>query len=399
MKKELFTFVLMMLPLVASADAVKINGIWYNLTAGNLQAEVTYNEYEGYSGNVEIPEVVTYESVEYSVTSIGNYAFYSSNNLTSVTIPNSVTSIGENAFWFSGITSITIPNSVTSIKKNTFQHCYHLTSVTIGNGVKTIAKDAFSDCTGLITVTFGNSLTSIGEEAFERCTSLTSINIPNNVKTIVYRAFASCSGLTSITIGSGVTSIGTYAFNQCSGITSITVDEGNSKYDSRNNCNAIIEKSTNKLILGCKNSTIPNGVTSIEDRAFDSCYGMTSVTIPSSVTSIGNAAFQYTNLSTVVSLIENPFAIKAKGTPNISTFSDDTFNNATLYVPVGTIDTYKATTGWKDFANIVEGTPTGINGIENTQDNNATIYNLNGVRQLEPKKGINIINGKKVVIK
>ena len=133
-------------------------------------------------------------------------------------------------------------------------------------------------------------------------------------------------------------------------------------------------------------------------HAFSNCSGLTSVTIGNSVTSIGAEAFNGVDLTTVVSLIEKPFVIEGKSSFSRA-FSVNTFNNATLYVPVGTIDKYKATYGWKDFAYIVEGTPTGIKVIENTQKKNATVYDLNGVRLPAPKKGINIINGQKVVMK
>ena len=139
-------------------------------------------------------------------------------------------------------------------------------------------------------------------------------------------------------------------------------------------------------------------MTSIEDGAFYYCSGLTSVTIGSGVTSIGYAAFDGADIPTVVSLIENPFAITGK-TSDSSTFTQNTFLNATLYVPKGTIEKYKATDGWKDFVFIEEGTPTGIKVIENTQNKNATVYNLNGVRLSEPQKGINIINGKKIIMK
>ena len=137
-----------------------------------------------------------------------------------------------------------------------------------------------------------NSVTSIGHGAFNGCSGLTSITIPNSVTSIGGSAFSGCSGLTSITIPNSVTSIGDDAFSSCSGIESIIVESGNPKYDSRENCNAIIETSTNTLILGCNNSTIPNGVVTIGDRAFYNCSGLTNITIPSSVTSIGYEAIE-----------------------------------------------------------------------------------------------------------
>ena len=134
-------------------------------------------------------------------------------------------------------------------------------------------------------------MTSIGDYAFSSCSGLTSITIGNSVTSIGYEAFFCCSGLTSITIPNSVTSIGEEAFSYCDGLQSLIVDKGNQKYDSRNDCNAIIETQSNILIAGCKNTTIPNSVTSIESWAFDRCKSLTSITIPNSVTSIGWGAF------------------------------------------------------------------------------------------------------------
>ena len=355
--KKLFTlFLLAFLPLLASADPVEIDGIYYNLNSsdGINTAEVTSRSTYGggYSGDIVIPESVPYEDVTYNVTSIGYYAFSDCSGLTSVTIPNSVTSIGYYAFYYcSGLTSVTIPNSVTSIGSGAFYYCSGLTSVTIPNSVTSIGSGAFYGCSGLTSVTIPNSVTSIGDAAFYGCSCLTSITIPNSVTSIggsafrdcsgltsitipnsvtsiassafsgcsgltsitipnsvtsigseafygcsgltsvTIEAFYGCSGLTSVTIPNSVTSIGSGAFSGCSGLTSIKVEDNNAKYDSRNNCNAIIEKSSNTLIVGCKNTIIPNSVTSIGGSAFRDCSGLTSITIPNSVTSIASSAF------------------------------------------------------------------------------------------------------------
>ena len=186
--------------------------------------------------------------------------------------------------------------------------------------VTSIGDEAFYNCKGLTSVTIPNSVTSIGFGAFCYCSGLASVTIPNSVTSIGNHAFRECSGLTSVTIPNSVTSIGEWAFYNCSGLTSVT---------------------------------IPNSVTSIGDDAFRNCKGLTSVTIGSGVTSIGNRAFDGVDIPTIISLIENPFAITGK-TSDYRTFSQNTFNNATLYVPKGTIDKYKATDGWKDFV-FIEG--------------------------------------------
>ena len=238
-----------------------------------------------------------------SVTSIGDYAFYDCDGLTSVTIGESVTSIGDYAFYDCyGLTSVTIGESVTSIGDGAFRYCSGLTSVTIPNSVTSIGDGAFAGCYGLTFVTIGESVTSIGDEAFSGCSRLTSITIPNSVTSIGMWAFSDCSGLTSVTIPNSVTSIEDRAFADCESLTSMLVEEGNVTYDSRKNCNAIIETATNTLIAGCQTTIIPNSVTSIGDWAFFDCYGLTSVTIPNSVTSIGWGAFAWCRSLTSVTI-------------------------------------------------------------------------------------------------
>ncbi|MCQ2288126.1 MAG: leucine-rich repeat protein [Muribaculaceae bacterium] len=267
-----------------AGETFTVDGIKYCVNSDNASVYVTYtalrssSNYNNINGAVSIPQSVYHNGKYYPVTAIGDRAFGDCSGLTSINIPNSVSSIRNYAFYnCSGLTSINIPNSVTSI----------------GNY-------AFFQCSGLTSINIPNSVTSIGGDAFFHCSGLTSINIPNSVSSIGDYAFSGCSGLTSVTIGGSVSSIGDYAFFQCSGLTSITVDASNSVYDSRKNCNAIIETKTNTLLWGCKNTTIPNSVTSIGDRAFRDCSALTSINIPNSVSSIGEYAFyECTGLTSV----------------------------------------------------------------------------------------------------
>ena len=280
---------LLILSLFSSFSALaydcKVDGIYYDLNNDDKTASVTYmglytsDNKDAYVGNIIIPESITYSGTTYSVTSIGDNAFWGCSGLTSVTIPNSVSYIGKYAFAScSGLTSVTIPNSVSYIGEAAFGGCSGLTSVTVDKNNGTY--DSRDNCNAIIETSTNKLIVG--------CKNTT---IPNSVTSIGDNAFWGCSGLTSVTIPNSVSYIGKYAFASCSGLTSVTVDKNNGTYDSRNNCNAIIETSTNKLIVGCNNTIIPNSVTSIGEFAFSDCSGLTSVAIPNSVTSIGESAF------------------------------------------------------------------------------------------------------------
>ena len=159
--------------------------------------------------------------------------------------------------------------------------------------VTSIGTYAFQYCSGLTEVTIGNNVTSISPMAFSYCRGLTKVTIGNNVTSIGNNAFSSCSSLTELTIPSSVTFIDSGISHGCSDLEKITVESGNPQYDSRENCNAIIETNSNKLIAGCKNTIIPGSVTSIGTEAFALCTSLTELTIPGSVTSIGDYAFAW----------------------------------------------------------------------------------------------------------
>ncbi len=181
------------------AQTFNFDGIKY-IVKSSTTAEVT-TQFGQATGSVIIPAQVSYNNVTYSVTSIGESAFYYSSNLTSVTIPNSVNIIGNEAFMYcSGLTSFIIPNTVTNIGINAFQNCTNLTSVTIPNSIPNISHGLFANCYGLTSVTIPNSVISINVAAFFNCISLTSITIPNSVTDINPNAFDGCTGLTSVTV-------------------------------------------------------------------------------------------------------------------------------------------------------------------------------------------------------
>ena len=405
MKKLLLLLLtLLLLPMAVSAEDVEIDGIYYRIELDdwdNWQA-IVISHPDKYSGDIVIPSTVNYWD-DFPVTGISYAAFLDCPNLLSVTIPNSVTSIGDDAFngcgslesinipgsvtsigdgAFNGcgsLESITIPSSVTSIGSSAFEGCRSLTSLVVEKGnpqydsrdncnaiinttnniliagcqntvipsdVTSIGDGAFNGCGDLTSITIPSSVTSIGRNAFYLCTSLTSINIPSSVTSIGGNAFNYCISLTSINIPSSVTSIGESITSDCVSLTSIVVEEGNPQYDSRDNCNAIIDKDENKLIAGCKNTVIPSSVTTIGEKAFQG-IPLTSIVIPGSVTALEYRAFAFcSDLTDVYCLAENV------PSTDPDAFYWLSYETATLYVPAGSVEKYKAAAPWKNFGNI-----------------------------------------------
>ena len=409
MKLKFFlTLLLLFAASVATAYDFEVDGIYYDINGNNATVTSGTNKY---SGKVTIPEAVTYNGNTYPVTTIGRWSFQNCQNLTGVTIPNSVIVIGNGAFWeCRGLTSITIPNSVTIIEVQGFAFCSGLSSLTIPasltfidqfafegcsgltsitvdsdnpvydsrdgcnaiiktksneliygcqnsvipNTVTNIGSWAFNDCRGLMSVTIPNSVTTICDHAFLNCSGLTSVTIPNSVTFIGHFAFAGCSSLTSVNIPSSVTLMGYNPFSDCQGLESITVDPGNRVYDSRDKCNAIIKTASNMMLTGCQNTTIPTSVTSLDRDVFSGCSSLTTISIPSSVNEIGRYAFNDCNgLTDVYSHITDLDNLSIDGTP-FSSFRSS-YSGRTLHVPQGTAAAYQADEHWYPyFGQIVE---------------------------------------------
>jgi hypothetical protein len=341
------------------------------------------------SGNVVILEKIIINGKEFSVTKIGDYAFCMLNDLIHVSIPSSIRSIGFGAF--SG--------------------CSKLESIDIKEGLLEIRQESFRDCVSLRSVLLPSGLESIGFDAFGGCQELTSMIIPASVSDIHMTSFYGCNSLGSL-----------------------IVEEGNSVYDSRYNCNAIVKTADNMLLIGCMNTDIPESITCIGEKAFMFCQGLSEIVVPESVREIGKYAFEgctnlrkltmseglqtirwgafwncglttvtvpasvreiepgafwMSGLATLTSLIEEPFEVDK--ICNLDAYQ------TTLYVPAGTIEKYRATPDWNQFAEIQELSINKVGAVSSASEQCPDIlFNLQGRRlNGQPQHGIYIKNKKK----
>ncbi len=343
-----------------------------------------------------------HENVNYLGTETNPYYYLigADSSITNCVVHRDCRVIGLRAFQGTQLEKITISKNAKFAESDisdggVFLNVNTLKEVVIESKILTIPEQTFAGCTSLTSITIPDSVTSIKDYAFYNCSSLTTITIPDSVTSIGTSTFSGCTGLTNVTIGNGVTSIGNSAFQSCTGLTSISVDSGNSIYDSRNNCNAIIETATNTLIYGCKNATIPDSVTSIGSYAFRDCTSLTSITIADSVTSIGSSAFSGCTGLTSITIPDSVTSIGYKAfygctgltnatigsgvtsiggsvfygcsklaTVNVKATSVPTggsnmfqscSSSLVIYVPTASVSAYKAATNWSAYSSKIQG--------------------------------------------
>lgn len=347
-----------------------------------------------------------------------------------------VSGIGEYSFFNIAVDEVVLPSTVTYIKSLAFYGCA-MTSIDLGKSLKSIGNRAFWYCNNLTTVDLPSSLINIDDYAFQWCRGLEYITIPENVSCIRPGVFSGCNSLKKLTVA-----------------------EGNKMYDSRDNCNAIVETSTNTLISGCMSTTVPDGITKIGDQAFyesqitslvlpnsvktigenafSNCRSLTSIVLPESLQKIENYSFyNCENLQSVtfpksllyigyaaffnckrlsnIDIAENLSFVGADAFTNIPEFNITlramvppvaigqlVDGNAQLTIPLGTGDLYKSSIYWMDFATITESAdamPLAIKSITSDKSASQEAYTLDGRRANSRTTGIIIRNGKKVLVR
>lgn len=376
MKKFYITLMAMLLSISAFAYDYEKDGIYYSITSEeDKTVEVVGAGFSDIPNDVTIPTTVTIGDTPYTVTSIGDGAFYENGYLYSITIGNSVKTIGESAFyrclWLE--TFKLIGNSVTSIGENAFEKCTALNKVTFDNA-ESLCKINFSNDEAnplyyakhlyfqgveneITNLVIPDGVTYIGTYALSHFGSLTSVTIGNSVKTIGAFSFDQCENLASVTFGSSVESIGIAAFESCTSLESIV---------------------------------IPNSVKSIEMGAFVFCENLTSLTIGSSVENIESGAFAFCNkLETVTCLNETPPTCnEGEGDDYFPVFAQVETQNIPLYVPDISVDAYKNALVWKDFKATI---PTKVEDITIIDATEVERFDLSGRKITKPVQGVNIV--------
>lgn len=401
----------------AQAVAQMVGGVNYKIVSKtDKTAEVTwlvgddddpFADDPVYTGEVVIPEKVKIASVDYTVVGVGKMAFADA-NLKKLTlpstikyaawgsfwgailpdkfvIPESIDSIGENAFWGTNITTLDLSN-VKSLQADAFNECKSLEKVVIGSKLDSIPYDCFASCVALKDITFPPTLKRIGRFAFMECNSLDSIMIPEGVEALEGYCFGKCEGAVKAVIPESVVEFGDGVLGACTKLTDVKLPSHLT----------VLPEFTFGYCASLQEYEVGDKVEKLGNEAFKYCLGLKSITLPACLKEIGTDAFLKTPvLRTVV--------VKAQVPPTGAVFADTTYLEGTLFVPAGTLDAYKAADGWSKFKNIQEMEPTGITNayaaevkvvavgggvnVEAATDAPVAVYAVNGTQEYAGKAG------------
>lgn len=385
---------------LADGTKIKIEPLTYKVVSGvDHTLSVTFPSDESeYSGVTAIPAHVEYEGEQYTVVEVGYLSFSEVKGITSITIPETVTTIAGAAFWESSLSEITIPSSVTAIGESAFENT-NLTEIVIPESVLSLGDDVLSLCASLESVTLNNNPTAIPARMVSGCTSLAGMTIPATVTKIGEFAFSECAALEDISLPSGVTEIGRFAFAYTPELKLLPLPEtvtsvGHGVFyqsgieeASLPEAITVIPDGMYQCCASLREFEISNTVTEIEQEAFYWCFALDKITFGESVTTIGNKAFMGDKaLTSVTSLNTVP--------PVGAAFDSEVYENAILYVPNAALEAYKAADGWKEFNNII-GIGSGVDeigqeaafsvtaidgGIEVVSDKAVEIFDAAGVK-------------------
>ena len=351
----------------------EVAGVYYEVTAETSTARVVTGGYAYYKGDVTIPGEVSIEGKTYAVTAIDNYAFYGCSDMTSIVLPNGLTSVGEGAFQgCAGLRAVALPGTVAKVGRYAFQACTGLAKMDLPDGLATLEDAVFRECTGLASVSVPKSLAKLGDNIFYACTSLSTITvhadnavydsregcnaiietashtlkqgcngtvIPGSVTTIDYNAFSGLTGLTDMAIPSSVTVIRGSAFRYCSALTQVELSDNVKEIGSMAFANC----------TGLKQIVLPASLAVIEDATFQNCTGLQSVTIPASVTNIENYAFDK------CAALAHVYCLAT--VPPSTYYGSFGIYTAALHVPVGCRAAYASAANWMYFGSIDEYDP------------------------------------------
>jgi len=422
-----------------SDNLIYIGNIFYKLDGEsaivtNCAGGEPFNENERYEygGTVNIPENITYDGKRYTVTQIGEYAFFNMKNLQAVVIPKTVVSLNYRSFEKSpNLARVVFTNTqgnLQTIGERAFYECPKINNVVMPNSVTRVDRSAFQYCNTLGSVTLSSSLNFINEYAFANCPVLNNIDLPESLKSIQIGAFSEDASLSSITFPAGLEGIGAAAFNNCKALKTVSFETNHYTMTIGNNafsgCNAVnkvnivdigswvstyfsnpsanpasISHHIYKDNVELKDVVIPEGPIYINNNVFYGCQYITSLTIPNSIQVINdNIFYGCTSLKSVKSSNSTPATFIGVENPNNM---QNVFNAATLYVPENAINVYKSSDWWKLFGKIsVYELPSSIEIISDEALINKNIFDIKGHKVNNLIKGqIYIVNGKKILVK